>query len=93
MISHWKNKLFVVLMAVLLVCLPLAAAGAVYPAYAAQTAVSLAVPSLTLSVGASYDCMVTAPLTGDLTIQVSNDCAVLTDGGKLTVEKMDAASV
>ena len=51
-----------------------------------ESAVKLAIPSLTLQVGATYDCIVTEPLTGDLTITVSNDCVGLVDGGKLTVE-------
>ena len=39
-----------------------------------------------MQVGATYDCVVTNPLTGDLQISVSNDCVGLVDGGKLTVE-------
>ncbi len=51
-----------------------------------EGAVKLAIPSLTMQVGATYDCVVTNPLTGDLQISVSNDCVGLVDGGKLTVE-------
>lgn len=84
--SRWKSRAVALLLACLLMCVPLAVpAGS--PVLAAENSVSLAISSLTLSVGSSYDCMVTAPLTGDLNIQVSNDCAVLADGGKLTVEE------
>lgn len=51
-----------------------------------ENGVKLAIPSLSMQVGTYYDCLVTAPLTGDLQIFASNDCVAVVDGGKLTVE-------